>query len=277
MDNRPIGVFDSGVGGLTALREIKALLPNENIVYFGDTGRLPYGSKSRDTIIRFSQQIIHFLLSKDVKLLVAACGTISSTLPASIYENLPVHYLGVVEPTIQAACKLSQNGRIGVIATKTTIRNNSYGNAIRSVRPDAQIFSCACPLLVPIVEDNHLSPDDPIAQMIVRHYLDQLRPAGIDTLILGCTHYPMLYDAINQTLDYSVALVDPGREVARSVQSFLTEHNMLTAREEPGQCQYYMSDSAEDFCSVASIFLANDIGKNAQQIDITDSEGNGSK
>lgn len=273
MDNRPIGVFDSGVGGLTALREIKALLPHEDIIYFGDTGRLPYGTKSRDTIIRFTQQIIRFLLSKDVKLLVAACGTISSTLPAAVSEKLPVPYFGVVEPAAQAACALSQNERIGVIATKTSIRNNAYGRAIHTIRPKARVFGCACPLLVPIVEDNHIAGDDPIARMIVPYYLENMRPYGIDTLILGCTHYPMLYDIINETLDYSVTLVDPGRETARRVQAFLTMHGMLSSRETGGQCRYYMTDSAEDFCSVASIFLSDDIRKDARQIDITESEG----
>lgn len=270
MDNRPIGVFDSGVGGLTAVRELQTLLPQESLIYFGDTGRVPYGNRSRETIIAYAKQDIRFLLSHDVKMIVAACGTVSSSLPASYYERLPVPYTGVVGPAVQTACALSRNGRIGVVGTKATIRNNAFGKAIRSVLPEARIFGNACPLFVPLVEDGHLSADDPIAALTAQLYLEPLRRQNIDTLILGCTHYPLLYDVINKTLDYEVTLVDPGRETAKSVESYLTVHGMLAERAQPGDSAFYMTDSAQDFCDVASVFLAHDITGSARQIDIAE-------
>ena len=268
MDNRPIGVFDSGVGGLTALRELKALLPHEDIVYFGDTGRVPYGNRGREAIIAYAQQDIDFMLSHDVKILLAACGTISSTYPPALYEKLPVPYFGVVQSAVQTACALSKNGRVGIIATRASIRSNAYGKAIRSIRPDIRVFGNACPLFVPLAEEGHIAPDDPIAAAAARLYLEPLRRENIDTLILGCTHYPLLYDLINKTLDYEVTLVDPGREAAKGVQSYLTVNGLLSSREEEGCCRYYMSDNAEDFCRVANIFLGEDIRGQATQVNI---------
>lgn len=268
MDNRPIGVFDSGVGGLTAVKELTALLPHEDIVYFGDTGRVPYGSRSRETIIRYAKQDIDFLLSHDVKLIVAACGTVSSTLPASAGSALPVPYMGVIQAAAQAACALSQGGRIGVIGTKATIRNNAYGKAIRGVRPEVRVFGNACPLFVPLVENGHFSEKDPIARAAAEYYLTTLKRERIDTLILGCTHYPLLHGLISAFFDYQVTLVDPGREIARAVQTYLTVHGLLNGQTQPGSHRYYMTDSAEDFCEVASVFLSCDIHADAQQVAI---------
>lgn len=268
MDNRPIGVFDSGVGGLTVMREIMANLPNEDIVYFGDTGRVPYGSRSRETIIHYAEQDIAFLLSHDVKMLVAACGSVSSTLPQAVSEKLPVPYINVINPAVQTACALSQNGRIGVIATAATIRTNAFGKAIRGVKPDSRVFGNACPLFVPLVENGHTSPNDAITALTAALYLDPLKKQEIDTLILGCTHYPMLFDIINKALDYSVTLIDPGRETAKAVQSYLTVHAMLAERQTPGERSYFMTDNADDFCTVASSFFSEDISGSARQVSI---------
>ncbi|MCI8441259.1 MAG: glutamate racemase [Provencibacterium sp.] len=269
MDNRPIGVFDSGVGGLTAMKELMALLPHENIIYFGDTGRVPYGSRSRETIIRYARQDIDFLLSHDVKMIVAACGTVSSTLPPAVSDALPVPYMGVVSAAVQTACALSLGGRIGVIGTRATIRNNAYGRAIRGVRPEARVFGRACPLFVHLVENGHFSKEDPIARAAAEYYLAPLLEEKIDTLILGCTHYPLLYELVSSFFDYQVTLVDPGRETAHAVQSYLTVHDLLSGRTEPGDYRYYMTDSAEDFCEVASVFLSCDIRAQAQQVAVS--------
>lgn len=266
MDNRPIGVFDSGVGGLTAMKELMTLLPHEDIIYFGDTGRVPYGSRSRETIIRYAQQDIDFLLTHDVKLIVAACGTVSSALPASVSDALPVPYMGVIQAAAQAACALSLGGRIGVIGTKATIRNNAYGRAIHAVRPGAQVIGKACPLFVPLVENGHFQGEDPIAKAAMELYLPSFKQEKIDTLILGCTHYPLLYELISAFFDYGVTLVDPGRETAHAVQSYLTVHGLLSGRRQPGSRRYYMTDSAEDFCEVASLFLSCDIRPQAEQV-----------
>lgn len=266
MDNRPIGIFDSGVGGLTAMKELMALLPHEDIIYFGDTGRVPYGSRSREMILRYARQDIDFLLAHDVKLIVAACGTVSSTLPASVSDALPVPYMGVIQAAAQAACALSLGGRIGVIGTKATIRNNAYGKAIRGVRPEARVIGKACPLFVPLVENGHFKVEDPIAKAVVDFYLPPFKEEGIDTLILGCTHYPLLYELISAFFDYQVTLVDPGRETAHAAQRYLTVHGLLNAQQQPGSRRYYMTDSAEDFCEVASLFLSCDIRSQAEQV-----------
>lgn len=268
MDNRPIGVFDSGIGGLTTVRELMALLPGEDIIYFGDTGRVPYGNHSRETIIRYTQQDIGFLLSHDVKIVVAACGTVSSTFPPALYEKLPVPYINVIHPAVQTACALSQAGRIGVIGTRASVRSNAYGKAIHSIRPDAHVFGCACPLFVPLAENGHITADDPIAPIAAKFYLDPLKKEGIDTLILGCTHYPLLFDIINKTLDYAVTLVDAGKETARAVQSYLTVQHMLCDRGGEGGRRYYMTDSAEEFCGVAKLFLGTDILRDAHQVEL---------
>lgn len=268
MDNRPIGVFDSGVGGISVMREIMALLPREDIVYFGDTGRVPYGGRSRETIVSYAVQDINYLLSHDVKMIVAACGTVSSTLPAAVYDKLPVPYLNIINSSVQTACALSQNGRIGVIATAATIRTNAFGRSIRSVRPEFHVFGAACPLFVPLVENGHVSENDEITALAAKLYLEPLKAQKIDTLILGCTHYPMLYDIINRELSYSVTLIDPGHETAKAVQSYLTVNSLLCESEAPGRHSYFMTDSAEDFCSVASVFLSADIRESATQVSI---------
>ena len=188
MDKRPIGVFDSGMGGLTAVRQLQAILPGEDIVYFGDTGRVPYGSRSPETIRQYAEQDIRFLLSQDVKFLLAACGTVSSTLPKSYTEALPVPYVGVVGAAVSAAAAATKNGRIGVIATPATIRSRSYENRIRSILPGAEVFTKSCPMFVPLVENGYVGPNDPITTAIAHEYLDEIRAKGVDTLILGCTH-----------------------------------------------------------------------------------------
>ena len=230
MDHRAIGVFDSGLGGLTVVKELHKILPNENIVYLGDTGRVPYGSRSRETIIKYAMEDIAFLKSRDVKMIVAACGTVSSTLPREISDHLGVPYADVVRPSAQEACRLTKQGRVGVVGTSASIRSNSYGRTISSLRPEVQVFGNACPLLVHVVENGLVQSDNQIARLSVEMYLKPLIEEKIDTLILGCTHYPILYDIFDDLLNHEVALIDPGKCTARYVKDVLTAQGMLSDR-----------------------------------------------
>lgn len=259
MDNRAIGVFDSGLGGLTAVKELHRILPNENIVYLGDTGRVPYGSRSRETIIRYAQQDIDFLLKKDIKMIVAACGTVSSTLPKEISSKLPIPYVDIVLPAAQEACAITTNGRIGVVGTNATLKSNAFGKAIHSIRNDLHVFGTPCPLLVHLVENGMIEPDNQITYLTVQMYLETLIKENIDTLILGCTHYPILYDIFNRILDYKVTLIDPGKCAARFVQKTLLENGMLTDRKTVGVTEYNVTDETETFDKTASIFLGEKV------------------
>ena len=187
-----IGVFDSGLGGLTAVRELRRILPGEDIVYFGDTGRVPYGTRGRDIIVEYAKQDIAFLLSKGVKAVIAACGTVSSTLPAEVAASLPVPYMGVVESAARAAVLATKTGRIGVIGTPATVASGSYPAAIRRLMPGAAITATACPLFVPLVENGYFGVQNPVTRLVAQDYLKDVKSAGVDTLILGCTHYPLI-------------------------------------------------------------------------------------
>ena len=211
--NHPIGVFDSGVGGLTAVKELRALLPHEDIVYFGDTSRAPYGNRSRDTILRYARQDVNFLLSQKVKMIIAACGTVSS-VAASMGQSLPVPFTGVVTPTCRAAVKATKNKRIGVIATAATIDSGSYRKELNALHPEIQVFEQPCPLFVPLVENAFIDPGDQVTNLVAQRYLSGLRGAGVDTLILGCTHYPIISAIISKAMGDQVTLIDSGRETA---------------------------------------------------------------
>lgn len=191
MDNRPIGVFDSGLGGLTAMRELIRTLPNESILYFGDTGRVPYGSRGREIIRKYAKQDMNFLIRHDVKAVLAACGTVSS-VARDIGDALPVPYFDVLRPTARAAVEQTKNGKIGIIGTAATIASGSYRKEIERLAPKTEVFEQACPLFVPLVENAFVSPDDPIPRLTAERYLTPIREAGVDTLILGCTHYPII-------------------------------------------------------------------------------------
>ena len=190
MDPRPIGVFDSGLGGLTAVRQLRRVLPGEDIVYFGDTGRVPYGSRGRDIIVQYARQDIRFLLQQDVKFIIAACGTVSSTYPPEEAAKLPVPFTGVVGATARAAVDATRNKKVGIIGTAATVRSGSYAAVIRDMMPEVEIFARACPMFVPLVENGYFNDGNPVTKLIIAEYLQELKDAGVDTLILGCTHYP---------------------------------------------------------------------------------------
>lgn len=268
MDNRAIGVFDSGLGGLTVVKELHKILPNENIVYLGDTGRVPYGSRSRETIIKYAMEDINFLKSKDVKMIIAACGTVSSTLPKEISDNLGVPYADVVIPSAQEACALTAHGRIGVVGTSASMRSNAYGKTIRSIRQDVRVFGNACPLLVHLVENGLVQPDNQITRLTVEMYLKPLVEEKIDTLILGCTHYPIIYDTFNQLLNYDVTLIDPGKCTARYVKKYLAANGMLADRVEMGSTDYNVTDQVSGFEQTASLFLGEPVNGSLNRVEL---------
>lgn len=269
MDNRPVGVFDSGLGGLTAVKELELVLPGESVVYFGDTGRVPYGSRSRETVRRYARQDMNFLLRHNVKAVLAACGTVSSTA-ADIGAALPVPYFDVVSPTARAAARAAGNRRVGVIGTSATIASGSYLRALKELDPGLEVFSQACPLFVPLVESGFVDPEDPITRLAAERYLAPLREAGVGALILGCTHYPIIRRTIQQVMGPDTALIDSGREAALSMAEFLEERGLLCGPGQRRNAEYYVTDAPEDFGAVAELFLGHSVA--GRRIDIESGE-----
>lgn len=268
MDNRPIGVFDSGLGGLTTVRRLASLMPNENIIYFGDTGRVPYGTRSRETIFRYAVQDVNFLRTFDLKAIVIACGTVSSIAldPLAQRQDLPV--FGVVVPTARRAAEATRNGKIGIIATPATIRTGAYERLISQYNPSARLFDQPCPLFVPLVENGRTQSGDIVIETVVREYLTPLRTAGVDTLVLGCTHYPLLAGVIGAFMGPGVRLLDSGAAVADQVAAWLEKNEMGASRAQTGVCRWYVSDSVENFHHLASIFLGREVTEPVEQIAI---------
>ena len=252
----PIGVFDSGVGGLTVAREIMRQMPNEKIIYFGDTARVPYGNKSKDTITRFSRQIARFLQTHQVKTIVVACNTASAYAMEELEAELDIPVIGVVKPGARMAADITQNGKIGVIATEGTINSGLYTKYIKSLREDAVIYGKACPLFVPLVEEGLW--EDPVTMEIARRYLSELIDLDIDTLILGCTHYPLIRSVIGRVMGTGVTLVNPAYETAVALKKLLAEKNLLNNVAPPlgsNPYQFYVSDGAEKFKQFANSII----------------------
>ena len=266
MDNRAIGVFDSGLGGLTAVKEIIRLLPQEKVVYFGDTARVPYGSHDRETIIKFSRQDLSFLLSKDVKTVLIACGTASSTALGVLRKETDVPIFGVVDPAVRAAMAATRNGRIAILATHATIKSHAYGDRIKAASPRLETLEVACPLFVPLVENGYIAPGDPITSLVAAEYARKVFEFGADTVILGCTHYPIIRECIARQLPH-VTLIEAGQEAVRELKAYLDE-NGLHAENGTGERSYYASETVEQFVSIGRIFLNNEDFSNAKQIDI---------
>jgi glutamate racemase len=249
---KAIGVFDSGVGGLTVVRELVRQLPCENIVYFGDTARVPYGEKSRETVIRFSIENILFLLKHNVKLICVACNTSSSFALPVILNHFKVPIVGVISPGAREAVYATRNKRIGVIGTRGTIKSRTFENEIRQLDPEIKVTATACPLFVPFVEEGWLSGK--VVLDVARQYLKPLKTAEADTVILGCTHYPLLKPVIRQVLGKDVTLIDSAKQVAMEVKKILGENSSLN-RNGRGKHKYYVSDNPEWFTSIAKRFL----------------------
>lgn len=270
IDNKnaaPVGVFDSGVGGLTVAREIMRQLPNENLVYFGDTARVPYGSKSRDNIIRYSRQVIHFLKTKGVKAIVIACNTASALALDVVREESDIPIIGVVEPGARAALQITQTKKIGVIGTEATVQSAMYGKIIKGLDPTVSVIGKACPLFVPLVEEGFAKHK--VTEEIIDYYLASMKESDIDSLILGCTHYPLLRSRIRAYLGDKIQLVNPAYETAMDLKYILKESGMENAGKEGEHATYsfYVSDAADKFKQFANSILPYDI-ETTQQINI---------
>ena len=265
--NAPIGVFDSGIGGLTVAREIMRNLPSEKIVYFGDTARLPYGSKSKDTIIRYSRQIVRFLQSRGVKAIVVACNTASALALDTLEKEIDIPIIGVVKPGARVAAQATESKRVGVIATEATIRSGLYTKLIQEIDPEISVIGKPCALVVPLVEEGWRK--DPITEMIARRYLEVLQKQDIDTLILGCTHYPLLRKLIGDIMGNKVRLVNPAYETSMVLKKLLADQHMETqgGTTEEFPYRFYVSDAAEKFKEFANSILPYDV-KRTKQINL---------
>jgi glutamate racemase len=256
-DHSPIGIFDSGVGGLTVFRELTRLLPHESLVYLGDTARVPYGSKSPDTVIRYASACAEILLQRQVKMLVVACNTASAHALEALWDRLDIPVVGVIEPGAQAAVRQSTTGRIGVIGTVGTIGSGVYPQTIRTLLAEAEVFCKACPLFVPLVEEGWT--EGPVPQAIAARYLEELLAEQIDTLVLGCTHYPLLSETIGAAVGAGVALVDSAEATALVVQQTLDATDLGADSDQLPFHQFLASDSPQNFAVVAKRFLGYDV------------------
>lgn len=267
MDRRAIGVFDSGLGGLSVVRQLAERLPHEEIVYFGDTGRIPYGTRSPETIERYARQDSRFLLSQNVKCIIAACGTVSS-VAGEVLTQLPVPAMGVVEATAKAALSATQNGRIGILGTSATVRSGAFHRALTANRPDVEVFAIACPLFVSLVESGWIERDNPAAIAVAKQYLQPLIEQQVDTVILGCTHFPLLAPILSDVLGDVVTLIDSGACTAAACAELLTQTDALNDQKETGDCRFYVSDRPSDFSAVAERFLGKTVKENVTLVNV---------
>ncbi len=267
-DSRPIGVFDSGLGGLTAVRALQTLLPNEHIVYFGDTGRVPYGTRSRETVRKYARQDMRFLLSHEVKMVIAACNTVSASVSDDDLSLLHVPFIEVLTPAARRAVSSTKNKKVALIGTPATVKSGAYERAIHALDPDITLTPVACPLFVPLVENGFTADDDPVTTLVAQKYLAPVIESGADTLILGCTHYPILKGVLRRVLGDSVTLIDSGKEAAKQAKDCLMKNGLLAADTQTGETQYYVSDSAESFAMLAEPIIGESVADCATQIDI---------
>ena len=263
--NAPIGVFDSGVGGLTVVRELMRQLPNENIIYFGDTARVPYGSKSKQTVLKYSKQIVRFLRTKNVKAIVIACNTASALALDEIEAEIDIPIIGVVEPGAKMAAENTKTKSIGIIATEATIKSGIYNKYLRELNPEITVVEKACPLFVPLVEEGLI--EDRVTDDIVGRYLQELKEYHVDSLILGCTHYPLIRNPIKRFMGEQVELVNPAYETAKSLKELLIDQDLLNDAKGVVKHQYYVSDGVDKFISFADKVLPCHV-ENTQIIDI---------
>ena len=255
---RPIGVFDSGVGGLTVAAALRDLLPGENIFYIGDTARVPYGGKSQQTIERYAVEITGLLLAENAKMIVVACNSASALAIPRLEEMLKIPVIGVIMPGAKAAINATRKKRIGVIGTRATIYSRAYERAIQALNPDVQVISQACPMLVPLIEEGWL--DDPITDQVVRRYLEKLVREDIDTLVLGCTHYPLLTEAIAKFVGPDIKLVDSARNCAVAVKELLKKEKIAAPADNLGKLHVALTDKSDGFLRIAEQALSLQIG-----------------
>lgn len=271
-DKRPIGIFDSGVGGLTVAREVFRLLPQEHVVYFGDVGRTPYGGRSKEIITHFTRQDLTFLMEQDVKFIICACNTVSSVALEDVQKDYKMEMIGVIEPGARAAVERSNSGRIGVIGTQATINSNAYARVIHKIDPKMKVFSLACPLFVPLAEEGYIEKE--ATHLIARDYLQTMLDVDIDTLVLGCTHYPLLRDVISGVMGEKVTLIESGEVIAKVVYRYLADHELLNPQSSQnptprGEQKFFVSDVPDKFTNLASRFLGKPVEK-VTRVDISE-------
>ncbi len=260
-----IGIFDSGLGGLSALSEVRRLLPDEDITYFGDTGRVPYGSRSRETIIKYALQDMRFLMTKHIDAVLVACGTVSSTAIDILREKYPLlPIIGVVDSAARVAARTTRNKRVGIIATTATIASRSFERELHALDPELELYPVACPLFVPLVENGFISPDDEVTLLVAKRYLEPIRESGADTLILGCTHYPIISRTIAKVLP-GVNIVSSSKAAAEELAARLKSMGRTGGS---GRTEYYVSDEPVGFEKTASIFLETELCDRVTRIDI---------
>lgn len=264
MNNKPIGVFDSGLGGLTVVKEISKIMPTERIIYFGDTGRVPYGTRSHDKIIKYALQDMNFLSQFDIKMVIIACGTVSSVALHNIVDAFDLPVVGVVEPASQAAVRATKMKKIGILGTSGTINSGAYERKIKSLDDSIACINIACPMFVPFVENGFLHHS--ATRLIAEEYLAPLKNNAVDTIILGCTHYPLLKEMIYDIMGADVELIDAGAEAAKFALALLEQNSMLS--EDGGNNEYYVSDSVENFGHLGGLFLEQHILNSIKKINI---------
>lgn len=253
----PIGFFDSGIGGLTVVKAVSRLLPNENIVYFGDTARVPYGSKSNDTVVEYTIQAANFLLRKNIKLLVVACNTASSAALKDLRRFLTIPVIGMIEPGAKMALRESKKGKIGIIGTRATVNNKAYSNELKKLNPKVKVIEKACPLFVPLAEEGWI--DHKATELVAKEYLSELKEKEIDTLVLACTHYPILADVIQKVVGKKVKLVDSGSPAAQIVEEYLNGRGLRNNSNQLGKHEFYVSDIPTKFQEIAERFLGRKV------------------
>ena len=268
MDMRPIGVFDSGLGGLTAVHSLWKILPEENLIYFGDTARVPYGGRSKETILKYARQDVRFLRSFDLKAILIACGTVTTTSLDTLQTENDLPIVGVVEPTCRRALLVTKTKKVGMIATLASVRSGAYEATLRRLDPTVEVICKPCPLYVPLVENGRFRRGDIVIETVAREYLEPLKETGIDTLILGCTHYPLLTEIIGDIMGPGVTLVSAGEESAFELKRMLKARDLRADEDRQGESEFYVSDRAEDFENIASVFLQENLRHTARRIDI---------
>lgn len=254
----PIGIFDSGVGGLTVFKEVIGLLPHEDIIYLGDTARVPYGTRSPQTVIKYSQEITGFLVRQGIKLLVVACNTSSAVSLPALQKEHAMPIIGVIAPGARRAAEMTQNKRVGVIGTEGTVKSHAYEGAIQKIDPKITVLSRACPLFVPLAEEGWV--ENEVSRLAAQSYLLPLREEAIDTLVLGCTHYPLLEGVIKEIMGDGVFLVNSAKETAKEVHAALEEEKLAATGKKKGSYRFYVTDNAERFIAVGEQFLGRTLG-----------------
>lgn len=269
---KAIGIFDSGVGGLTVLKEITRVLPQEDTIYLGDTARVPYGTKSPETVTRYAHEITAFLVKREIKLLVTACNTASAVSLESLKNHYSIPIVGVIEPGARRAACATRSGKVGVIGTEGTIRSSAYTRAIKRINPEIEVITRPCPLFVPLAEEGWV--DNEVARLTARIYLRGLKDDGVDTLVLGCTHYPILKGIIAETMGTEVKLVDSAEETAHTVAEILRNRNLLRPSSEKGNHHFFVTDVPAGFIRVGNRFLGNKLG-DVHQVSLEDPKRQG--